>query len=210
MTSSHFNGPLKKIKPLPKAVTPRQVAFLAQKKKDQLQTSKSQSIFEKYKKKGLSDQSGTTSSNTSSGPQPDDAGNFNDTEEFEDDIIERFDPSLATDLEDNMNEDGWEDVLDSDDEDIISGLQRARYDERRLNQEFRWTHQITRMIPSFLRCRQLTSNWGNWKRWDEDFRQPCSCPAQRQRTVWIDMVDFLSELSLFHQSTLILKKLMCT
>ncbi|KAH9809786.1 hypothetical protein DFH28DRAFT_904067 [Melampsora americana] len=73
---------------------------------------------------------------------------------------------------------------------IIPGLRREQHLQNRLIHEERWAWQYAIMLPTFLRCRLLTANWGDWSKWNTDFREPCNCPNQTEREV--DLVDILS------------------
>lgn len=74
---------------------------------------------------------------------------------------------------------------------MVIELQRQTHLANRLAHENRWAWQYAIMLPSFLRARLETSNWGNEARWNYDFRPRCSCGSQTERDV--DLVDLLSE-----------------
>lgn len=73
---------------------------------------------------------------------------------------------------------------------VILGLRRDLHLRNRLLHEERWAWQYAIMLPTFLRCRLLTSNWGNHANWDHDFRGPCNCSNATEREV--DLVDVMS------------------
>lgn len=85
---------------------------------------------------------------------------------------------------------GYEPDLPEDDP-VMIALQRERYLADRLANEQRWAWQYAVMLPTFLRCRLATSNWGDCERWDQDFRPPCNCQSKSVRDV--DLVDILSQ-----------------
>lgn len=75
---------------------------------------------------------------------------------------------------------------------VLASLRRDQHLDNRLIHEERWAWQYAIMVPTFLRCRLLTSNWGNYTNWNTDFRAACHCPSQTEREV--DLVDVLSQL----------------
>ncbi|EGF97296.1 uncharacterized protein MELLADRAFT_70083 [Melampsora larici-populina 98AG31] len=66
-------------------------------------------------------------------------------------------------------------------------LARERHLADRLAHENRWTWQYAMMLPTFLRCRSETSNWGKEAKWNKDLRPQCDCPARTEREV--DLID---------------------
>lgn len=189
MPANPYNKPLKAIYRCPKAVTPRQVAFLLQKQKDQLQMGRSKPIV--GAPKGSSSQVQVLEK--TSDDDQDETGNQLDNnppnDVFQYERIDHGDISSGLDSEDDSDDD-----YDSDeDQQIISGLARAHYDSRRLRREVQWSDQCSAIIPYFLEFRQATSNWGNPDKWDSDFKTACLCPSHRRRVIWVDMVDLLSD-----------------
>ncbi|KAH9820127.1 hypothetical protein DFH28DRAFT_1079978 [Melampsora americana] len=78
----------------------------------------------------------------------------------------------------------------AEDDPVVTAL---RYEQRlayRLCHEERWTWQHALMLPTFLRCRLETSNWGKTDRWNHDFQQRCNCACKTEREV--DLVDLTS------------------
>ncbi|EGG02524.1 uncharacterized protein MELLADRAFT_66338 [Melampsora larici-populina 98AG31] len=73
---------------------------------------------------------------------------------------------------------------------ILAGLRRQLHLADRLANENRWSWQYAIMLPTFLRRRLQTSNWGNQVNWNEDVRTPCTCSLRTERNV--DLVDILS------------------
>ncbi|EGG12916.1 uncharacterized protein MELLADRAFT_101493 [Melampsora larici-populina 98AG31] len=189
MPTNPNNRSLKKIKSNPKPVTPRQVEFLAQKEKNKRQAERYQkpiikvaeaAPFPRHRIKGVELDLGL--------PNPD--INHLDNENYQHDLLDPngfipFSPGSSDDDTDSC------DSLDSDDQDVISGIRRARYDAKRLQREMNWVKQCQQMLSSFLRCRQITSNWGNSDCWNNDFKEPCSCPRNRTRVARVDIVDLL-------------------
>ncbi|KAH9822477.1 hypothetical protein DFH28DRAFT_881650 [Melampsora americana] len=83
------------------------------------------------------------------------------------------------------------DAIEVDQDDPVAiELKKQLHLAERLAHENRWAWQYATMLPTFLRCRLETSNWGNEERWKEDFRPPCHCANKTQRNV--DLVDLLS------------------
>ncbi|EGG06445.1 uncharacterized protein MELLADRAFT_63426 [Melampsora larici-populina 98AG31] len=74
---------------------------------------------------------------------------------------------------------------------ILAALRREVHLADRLANEKDWFWQYTIMLPTFLRNRLLTSNWGKEANWNEDFRPPCNCAGRTERNV--DLVDILCE-----------------
>lgn len=74
-------------------------------------------------------------------------------------------------------------------EDIFAALESSRYQEGRLHHAENWMWQCAIMLPTYLRCRALTSSWGDNERWDKDFRTPCTCTQQTKRNV--DLFDII-------------------
>lgn len=190
MTSKSHNRPLKKINRRPKAVTPRQLAFVAQQKKDLRQTGRSIAILGLQEPTDASYPSVRPSHSTS---YQDQVLN-NDIDTGCDDIDFDNNPMNSNGLlEVEDDEDDWVNCEVDVEEEIVSGLERLQYDAQRLNREARWSHQCNLIIPTFLRCRQVTSNWGNPRNWNNDWKSPCSCPEYRRRDCWVDLVDLLSQ-----------------
>ncbi|EGG00227.1 uncharacterized protein MELLADRAFT_111972 [Melampsora larici-populina 98AG31] len=181
MPSKPYNRPLKKINKDPRPVTTRQREFVEQKKKNKLHIGSSR----------------LATPNRGPEPVPDlnnhlDYHNEDDEQMDDDQIINLPGPMNIEEQELEIQEvsDNGDSEFDSDD-DIISGLARVHYDERRLQQEVQWTEQCALMLTPFLRCRKLTSNWGHLRRWNEDFKRPCSCSQRRLRTTSVTLVDLL-------------------
>ncbi|KAH9815164.1 hypothetical protein DFH28DRAFT_893208 [Melampsora americana] len=72
---------------------------------------------------------------------------------------------------------------------VLGALRREQRLGERLIHETRWAWQYAIMLPTFLRCRLATSNWGNCELWNHDFRPHCNCPGRTERDV--DLVDLL-------------------
>ncbi|EGG01012.1 uncharacterized protein MELLADRAFT_111260 [Melampsora larici-populina 98AG31] len=116
-----------------------------------------------------------------------------------------YPPDLAEDdaAEDDVNNPDFDmnqfmprhdlaDALEEDPDDpVMIELKRQLRLDDRLKHEERWAWQYAIMLPTFLRNRLETSNWGLEARWDEDFRPPCNCACKTERNV--DMVDLLSK-----------------
>lgn len=83
-----------------------------------------------------------------------------------------------------------EEVVDPVNMAVIMELRRQRHLADRLAHEDRWAWQYAIMLPTFLRRRLETSNWGNRTRWNHDARPPCHCAMRTERDV--DLVDLLS------------------
>ncbi|EGF98830.1 uncharacterized protein MELLADRAFT_69022, partial [Melampsora larici-populina 98AG31] len=109
MAPTNFNKPLKKIRTNPKPVTDRQLAFLAQKKRDQHQTIKSQSHFIR-RKNGVKTGEGSNDAPSQDATWPDDGMTNPGFDDLEDQYRQGYDPAQATNLDDYTDEDGWEDV----------------------------------------------------------------------------------------------------
>lgn len=184
MPSNPLNRPLKKIKPSTKPVTDCQVEFLAQKKKDQKRFEQTLARLTSHGDSSVSNEH----------PPPPANVNYNYTDvdnhylehlpnpNISDDI-----PSGPDDVDENLQ---WSNINDDDDDvEVISALKRVHHIGRRMQLELWWAEQCNHMIPSFLRCRELTSNWSNCACWDHDFKEPCSCSPHQQRVRWVDMVD---------------------
>ncbi|KAH9807979.1 hypothetical protein DFH28DRAFT_1088460 [Melampsora americana] len=73
---------------------------------------------------------------------------------------------------------------------VLAGLRQELRLGDRLKHETRWAWQYAVMLPTFLRCRLETSNWGNCALWNHDFRPRCNCLSRTERDV--DLVDLLS------------------
>lgn len=181
MPTKPCNRPLKKISKHPKPVTPRQVAFLAQREKDRRHTRPlhssqiGQELDHWLPNRNL--------------------GIGNPDIDMHEDADNPFDPH-------GLNEGGEEDVESllpdsssdwEDEDDIISGLARAQYDRKRLENEVRWAEVCARIVPTFLECRKSTSNWGHPEKWKDDFKRDCSCPESRRRVSLVDLVDLISK-----------------
>jgi hypothetical protein len=184
MPSNPLNRPLKKIKPSPKPVTDRQVQYLAQKKKDRKQVERTFAAITPHGEASESNEHLQDSA----------ALHFTglDNEDFQHVHIPDIFDDLTSSPEDDDDDSDWSDIEDFDYE-VISSLKRVHHNRRRLLYELRWAQQSECMIPSFLRCRELTQNWSNRLCWDQDFKEPCSCPRNRQRIRWVDMVDLHSK-----------------
>lgn len=74
---------------------------------------------------------------------------------------------------------------------LVIDLKRQTHLANRLAHESRWAWQYAIMLPTFLRSRLETCNWGNEASWNQDFRSRCNCVCQTERDV--DLVDLLSE-----------------
>lgn len=190
MPSNPLNRPLKKIKPPTKPVTHRQVQFLAQKNKDQKTMKKT---LDRIKAQG------ETSVPNEHPPPP---SNVHYTDLGDDECIEHlpqsneFDDftSSPDDVEDNTQ---WSDIDDDEDDvEVISGLKRLHHIGRRMRLELQWAEQCKSMMPAFLRCRELTTNWSNRVCWDHDYKEPCSCLPHQQRVRWVDIVDLHGKLTI--------------
>ncbi|EGG03615.1 uncharacterized protein MELLADRAFT_90015 [Melampsora larici-populina 98AG31] len=72
---------------------------------------------------------------------------------------------------------------------VLAALRKEQRLGERLVHETRWAWQYAIMLPTFLRCRLATSNWGNCELWNHDFRNPCNCKGRTERDV--DLVDLL-------------------
>ncbi|EGG06563.1 uncharacterized protein MELLADRAFT_63163 [Melampsora larici-populina 98AG31] len=83
---------------------------------------------------------------------------------------------------------------------IIAALRRDQHLADRLSHENEWMWQYAVMLPTFLRCKMETSNWGNEDRWNKDLRPTCTCVMQTERNV--DLVDLTSKLSIAVQYSL--------
>ncbi|EGG08267.1 uncharacterized protein MELLADRAFT_62088 [Melampsora larici-populina 98AG31] len=115
--------------------------------------------------------------NIPAGPDP-----LDDVGEVEDDIdVNRF--MLAGEPPENFG-----DV----DDPILAALRRETHLADCLAHEKQWSWQYAIMLPTFLRARLETSNWGNQLKWNEDLRPPCNCTMRTERDV--DLVDLLCEL----------------
>lgn len=191
MPSKPYNRPLKKINHHPKPVTNRQHEFVEQKKKNEHQIRRTRLAIPKH---GVE-----LSMNSRLEDQ-----NEDDWQVGEDHILHNPDQMNIDDQGQNTEDVGDDHGLsdpesdsdvDSDDE-VLSGLLRVQYDAQRLRREVQWTEQCALIIPSFLRCRQMTSNWGHLTLWNEDFKRPCSCSPHRLRTTSVALVDLLSQLLL--------------
>lgn len=74
-------------------------------------------------------------------------------------------------------------------DDIFAALESSRYQEGRRHHAESWMWQCAIMLPTYLRCRALTSSWGDNNCWNQDFRTPCTCGQQKRRHV--DLFDIL-------------------
>ncbi|KAH9822464.1 hypothetical protein DFH28DRAFT_881386 [Melampsora americana] len=65
------------------------------------------------------------------------------------------------------------------------------YKEKRIREERQWQEITKVMLPEYLKCSRLTSQWGNHSKWNHDWRSPCSNPARCSRGPprEVDMVD---------------------
>ncbi|EGG06927.1 uncharacterized protein MELLADRAFT_106366 [Melampsora larici-populina 98AG31] len=98
-------------------------------------------------------------------PEPGDENDNPAEERSEDDEeidLTRFMPMPH----DGHREDG--DLPDLHDDPIMAGLRRELHLADRLANEKRWSWQYAIMLPTFLRRRLQTSNWGNQVNWNED------------------------------------------
>lgn len=73
---------------------------------------------------------------------------------------------------------------------MVELRKQQRFDDR-LRHEERWTWQHAVMLPTFLRYRLETLNWGHSEKWNHDFRQACNCPSKTERDV--DLLDLHSQ-----------------
>ncbi|EGF98558.1 uncharacterized protein MELLADRAFT_113453 [Melampsora larici-populina 98AG31] len=76
---------------------------------------------------------------------------------------------------------------------VLEALRREQHLSNRRKHEDRWAWQYALMLPTFLRCRLATSNWGDEARWNHDFRPPCNCARRTERDV--DLIDILTSPS---------------
>ncbi|KAH9815796.1 hypothetical protein DFH28DRAFT_1082087 [Melampsora americana] len=73
---------------------------------------------------------------------------------------------------------------------VLAALRRDQHLADRLAHENQWNWQYAVMLPTFLRCRMETSNWGDEEKWKADLREPCTCAIRTERNV--DLVDLTS------------------
>lgn len=76
---------------------------------------------------------------------------------------------------------------------LLAALRREAHLGDRLAHENQWLWQYAIMLPTFLRGRLTTSNWGDPRQWDADFRRVCNYSIRTERD--IDLVDLLSKCS---------------
>lgn len=67
------------------------------------------------------------------------------------------------------------------------------YTARRVEEEERWNSVISLMFVAYMRCKQLTLDWGHVIKWNHDWKKQCTCPPSHRRQRDIDTVDLLSE-----------------
>ncbi|EGG07536.1 uncharacterized protein MELLADRAFT_105774 [Melampsora larici-populina 98AG31] len=102
------------------------------------------------------------------------------------------------DAEDNLDlnrflpGEAHENVGGDADDPMSAALQRETHLADQLAHEKKWTWQYAIMLPTFLRTRLKTSNWGNPLNWNANLRPPCNCTMKTERDV--DLVDLLCEL----------------
>lgn len=84
-------------------------------------------------------------------------------------------------------------AADNDEADLLERLERAELDRIRLQYINRWKDQCLKMLPTFLRCREATSDWGDVGKWKTDLKVQCMCDRNRQRHSRVDMVDLMCE-----------------
>ncbi|EGG10907.1 uncharacterized protein MELLADRAFT_59853 [Melampsora larici-populina 98AG31] len=70
---------------------------------------------------------------------------------------------------------------------VQARLRREQHLADCLAHENKWSWQYAIMLPTFLRCKMATSNWGNEDLWKNDLRPPCTCAMQTERDVdlWV-------------------------
>ncbi|EGF97832.1 uncharacterized protein MELLADRAFT_69741 [Melampsora larici-populina 98AG31] len=74
---------------------------------------------------------------------------------------------------------------------VQAQLQRDQHLANRLAHKDKWSWQYAVMLPTFLRCKMETLNWGNEDNSKKDLRPPCTCASQTKRNV--DLVDLTSK-----------------
>ncbi|EGG02719.1 uncharacterized protein MELLADRAFT_109914 [Melampsora larici-populina 98AG31] len=168
----------------PKAVTPRQQELVKQLKRDLERSEKANAKLQERLAQRARYHSPPPGYD---GPNPDDIPG-----------PPQFDDQAGSDNEDKREGDyvidpdhfmPWQEANHANDA-VLAGLRREQHLGNRLKHETRWAWQYAIMLPTFLRCRLETSNWGNPRRWNHDFWGPCNCPKKTERDV--DLVDVLS------------------
>ncbi|EGF99434.1 uncharacterized protein MELLADRAFT_68616 [Melampsora larici-populina 98AG31] len=81
-------------------------------------------------------------------------------------------------------------VGDNAEDPISAALHREAHLADRLAHKKQWLWQYAIMLPTFLRGRLKTLNWGDQTKWNEDLRPVCNCTMRTEHNV--DLVDFLS------------------
>ncbi|EGG04731.1 uncharacterized protein MELLADRAFT_108187 [Melampsora larici-populina 98AG31] len=120
-----------------KPATPVQEAFIAQQAKNRAQAGKaSQALFQANVAKKQD-------------PVDDQADWFNIPMDEEDEVHDNHPPEHR------------HPELEEDEYELLAQIARAQYDAKRLEKTKRWMKQCENMLPSFLRGRQLTSEWGD-------------------------------------------------
>ncbi|KAH9812739.1 hypothetical protein DFH28DRAFT_1129505 [Melampsora americana] len=178
MPSNLYNRTLRRVLKRPNPVTPAQFAFLQQQEKNRRQAGQaSQALLQ---------------------PQPAPEGreahdqewvNIPEEDTPDDDTILIQPPD--SDIQDRHNAENNEEA------DILERLERAQYDRIRLEHSNRWKEQYIKMFPTYLRCRQATSDWGDGMNWNADHSLQCLCEASRQWRRCIDMVDIMTRRKVY-------------
>ncbi|EGG00817.1 uncharacterized protein MELLADRAFT_92992 [Melampsora larici-populina 98AG31] len=70
-------------------------------------------------------------------------------------------------------------------------LAMPSYKRKRIREERQWQHITKVMLPEYLKCSQMTSQWGNLSKWNHDWHPTCSNPARctSRPPREVDMVD---------------------
>lgn len=164
MPSKPYTRSLNRLRKQKKPLTPSQIAFVQQQAKNREQAGQAS--------QGLFDNNQCPSGEPSEWV---DITLTNQSNEPEDSRM-----TLEHDSEDHFT-----------DTEILNHLNRARYDARRLENASRWEEQCQSMLPTFLRCREVTSVWGDESNWNTDQTTGCACHITRHRHGCVDMVDIL-------------------